>query len=613
MTGDQPTNASSSPPAQASPGRAQPPAERRLRRTLVGALDAGRPGLGALLLYIAGAILLTSSAWAAPTIRWIGSCCDPEQTIWYLRWIPYAIAHGTDPLFTGLLNAPDGINLMWNTSTPLLGLAVSPITLLGGPILAYNVMITAAIVLDAWCARLALQRYAHGIVGPIVGGAVYGFSPFVVSHAVLHLDLATAWAPPLFLILLDEILVRRRRSPRLLGVAVGLLAVFQLLTAEELLATSAIAAVVLVGVLAACRPADLRAGLRRLLPASVVAAATVIVVGGWPLAVQFLGPQRISGTVTDAERFSTDLLNLVLPTRYQLMAPAAATQISDHFSGLFHEANAYVGLPLLLILAAIAARRWDDLRVRVAVLVGAIIFVLSLGPHLHVGGASTGWPLPWLPFTQAPLLESVVPSRFAVFVWLAIAGVVAVAVDETLRLPWRRAGPRLAVIAVGLTVVIPAPLTSSTTAVPAFFARWDHEGMRPDATVMIAPFFRDGAGADPMIWAAIAGDAIRMPEAFAFVPTANGTASYGPPGTQLSDIMEAIQGGGGILVARGDVRAQIARDLTAKGITDVIVGPMNQRAQMVAFFSDLFGQPPEEVDGVEIWRDVDRTGVAPSP
>jgi hypothetical protein len=116
-----------------------------------------------------------------------------------------------------------------------------------------------------------------------------------------------------------------------------------------------------------------------------------------------------------------------------------------------------------------------------------------------------------------------------------------------------------------------------------------------------------------MIWAAIAGDAVRMPEAYAYVPAADGTASYGPPATQLSAIMEAIQDQGIALVARGDVRAQVARDLVAKGITDVIVGPMNQRAQMVAFFSDLFGQPPQEVDGVEIWRDVDRTGVAPSP
>jgi hypothetical protein len=45
----------------------------------------------------------------------------------------------------------------------------------------------------------------------------------------------------------------------------------------------------------------------------------------------------------------------------------------------------------------------------------------------------------------------------------------------------------------------------------------------------------------------------------------------------------------------------------------VIVGPMQNRKQMVVFFTDLFGRPPLEVDGVQIWRDVDRFGVVPRP
>ncbi len=75
-----------------------------------------------------------------------------------------------------------------------------------------------------------------------------------------------------------------------------------------------------------------------------------MVVAGVPLAVQFAGPLRLTERVQDTAAFSTDLLNLVLPTRYQLLAPEAATSISHEFSGLYHEATAYVGLPLLVIL-----------------------------------------------------------------------------------------------------------------------------------------------------------------------------------------------------------------------------------------------------------------------
>jgi hypothetical protein len=93
------------------------------------------------------------------------------------------------------------------------------------------------------------------------------------------------------------------------------------------------------------------------------------------------------------------------------------------------------------------------------------------------------------------------------------------------------------------------------------------------------------------------------------VPSPDGTPRYGPAPTQLSHTMEAIQDNGSALVARGEVRNQIARDLDTAGIDVVIVGPMPNRSQMVAFFTDLFGRPPEEVDGVELWTGVDGSGV----
>jgi hypothetical protein len=102
-----------------------------------------------------------------------------------------------------------------------------------------------------------------------------------------------------------------------------------------------------------------------------------------------------------------------------------------------------------------------------------------------------------------------------------------------------------------------------------------------------------------------------MYEAYAYVPSPDGTPRYGPAPTQLSQTMEAIQDNGSSLVARGAVRNQIARDLEGAGIAVVIVGPMPNRSQMVAFFTDLFGRPPQVVDGVELWTGVDGSGVQP--
>ena len=72
--------------------------------------------------------------------------------------------------------------------------------------------------------------------------------------------------------------------------------------------------------------------------------------------------------------------------------------------------------------------------------------------------------------------------------------------------------------------------------------------------------------------------------------------------------MERIQDDGVTLVAAGEVRDQVFRDIAAAGITDVVVGPMDHREQMVHFFTDLFGRPPVEVDGVQLWRGVTGAG-----
>ncbi|HET9050635.1 MAG TPA: hypothetical protein VFO60_02965, partial [Candidatus Dormibacteraeota bacterium] len=420
-------------------------------------------------------MFLGRDAWAAPSTQWVGSCCDPEQTIWYLGWVPHAIAHGTNPFVTHLVNAPGGVNLMWNTPTLLIGLVAAPLTVTAGPVVAYNVVITAAIALSAWCAHLAMRRYARGAFAPFVGGALYGFSPYVVPHAALHLDLTFAAVPPLFLLVLDDLLVRRRRPPALLGVALGVLSFVQLLTEEEILATAVIVAGILVAVLALQNRAEIGAAAARLGPALATATVTFVVLAAWPLAVQFLGPQRVHGRLQDVELFSTDLLNLVVPTSYQLVAPAAATAVSGNFSGLTHEANAYLGFPLLAVLVALAARWWEDSRVRTAAIVGGIALTLSLGPHLLIAGASTGWPLPWLPIAHIPLLEDAQPNRVVLFAWLAAAVVVTIAVERARHAPPARRAAFGAVMAVSLAGILPAQLGASTTPVPAFFERWGDE------------------------------------------------------------------------------------------------------------------------------------------
>src|ERR1700761_4196836 len=212
-----------------------------------------RGGLTAVAVYLLGAVAVTSAAWRNPPTGWAGSCCDQEQAIWYLGWTPHALAHGLNPLLTTQIGAPAGVNLMWSPSMPLLGLLGWLPAKIGGPIFGFNVLVVLGITLSGLTAWLAIRRWTGDGIGAVVGGAVYAFSPYVVSHAALHLNLSTAWVPPLFLLVVDEMLLTRRRPAWQSGAALGVLGVAQLLISEELLATSVIAGLVLVGVLTAVR------------------------------------------------------------------------------------------------------------------------------------------------------------------------------------------------------------------------------------------------------------------------------------------------------------------------------------------------------------------------
>jgi hypothetical protein len=561
-----------------------------------------RGGFAIFVGYLLAAVVVTFGAWRGPASGWAGNCCDQEQAIWYLGWTPHALAHGLDPFFTTQIGSPAGVNVMWSPSMPLLGMLGWLPAKIGDPVFGFNVLVVVGIALSGSTAWLAIRRWTGDGPGPIIGGAVYAFSPYVVSHAALHLNLATAWVPPLLLIAIDELLVTRRRPPWQAGVALGVLCAAQLLISEEMLATSIVAAGILVLVMTVARRD--RQVVARLAPGLAAAIPTFLLLAGWPLAAQFFGPQRISRQVQDPTTFSTDLLNLVLPTPYQLIAPAASTRLSREFSGFYHEATGYLGLPLLVLLVVVTVRQWDDLRVRVASVTGALMLVLSLGPWLHIGKAPLHIPLPWLVLGKLPLLEHVLPGRLTVYVWLAVAVVVAIVIARATRLAPRLAAWRLLAVGASLVLLLPAPLSRAPFATPAFFRNWASHHIGADETVLVAPYFVNGSEAAPMVWAAEADYGLRMPEAYAYVPQPNGGTYSGPPQTQLTFTMFVIQERGAWLVARGEQRTQVAADLKNADVRHVIVGPTPHWRQLLAFFTDLFGRAPEIVDEIALWRDI---------
>ena len=565
---------------------------------------------GALL----GGYAILATALFAPALRnartsWVGGCCDPEQSIWFLRWTPYAITHLDSPFYSHHINSPDGVNLMWNAAVQFPALVLAPVTWAFGPVAAYNIALTAAVALAAWLTALALHRFCDGWTGPALGGLLYGFSPYVLPQAIEHLNLAIALLPPLLLLALDEV-VRGRRSAAWVGVGIGAALAAQLLTSEEMLATTLGTLLLLGAAVLVCRRSLLGAALPRLREAGVACLVTFAVLAALPLREQFLGPQRLSGKVQAPDVFVTDLLNLVVPTAQQLFAPPAATHLADHFNGFLHEDNGYLGFALIVLLAFAAGRMWHRVAVRVAALLGVVVTLLALGPHLHIGGEVTGIALPWSWVSHLPFAEDALPGRLMVFVFLCAAVVLAVFVDGVMRRGALRAAPTLLAAVAAVVLVAPhVPFPTTQATIPPLFADWSAARIPDGAVVLVAPFIRDGGEADPMLWQAVADDRFRMPQGYYYIPGPDGKPQYGALPSTLSDAMETIQEKGVVLKAVGPALRAMDADLRARDISAVVVGPMSNRGQMVAFFTGLFGRPPEEIGGTELWRNVDVQGV----
>jgi hypothetical protein len=124
-------------------------------RTAATRLRVTRPALQALLAFaIYQAVFVVG--FARPLVAHLGVpqvreyWTDPNFYTWAMRWWPYAISHGLNPLYSTQIGAPAGYNLAWATTTPSVGLVMWPVTATFGVVVAFNVMLLLVPPISAW-------------------------------------------------------------------------------------------------------------------------------------------------------------------------------------------------------------------------------------------------------------------------------------------------------------------------------------------------------------------------------------------------------------------------------------------------------------------------------
>jgi hypothetical protein len=145
------------------------------------------------------------------------SYTDTGQHLWLIWWPIEALLRGTSPLYTTLLNFPQGgsfypldlPNTLISAPLQLLG------RLIGYPLLApaYNFALAADLVLAALAAYFLVLHLAHDRGAAFVAGAIYGFSPYMISSVQNGLsEIMNLAYYPLFL--LAFFLVQESPTPR---------------------------------------------------------------------------------------------------------------------------------------------------------------------------------------------------------------------------------------------------------------------------------------------------------------------------------------------------------------------------------------------------------------
>ena len=427
--------------------------------------------------YLLAAIVLTWRLWADPASReQSGDTHDIDLFAWFLRYAATAVSHGHLPaLVTTALNAPQGVNLMWNTSVLLPGIVLTPVTLLAGPQVSLTVLLTLGYAGSAASLFFVLRRWAASLSAAALGGAVYGFSPALIASGIGHYHLQFAVLPPLIIHALLRIVTGRARpvwGVVRTGVWLGLLTSAQVFTGEELLLDTALAGLVLVVVLAASHPSTVADRVRGAAFGILTGVVVMLVICGHALSVQFFGPLTEHGRPLTPIKGS--LVPFVTPPRELLLhTRASAAAAGSHAS----EYLGYLGWPLLIVLVAAAIRFWPDLRARAAAVTWAVLEILSLGGKtLHVGGLRySGWLLPWHWVQGLPGMAEVLPDRFALLADAAAAALLAFSLDLALawvpeaRQWWRRGLAAAAVLVV--VPLIPSPFAVSP--VPGVPAGWE--------------------------------------------------------------------------------------------------------------------------------------------
>ncbi|MER7332296.1 hypothetical protein ABT339_11630 [Micromonospora sp. NPDC000119] len=551
----------------------------------------------------------------------------PTDHSWF-EWLfshgAYSVRHLENPLFTARQNAPDGVNMMANTSLLGVTLPLAPLTMLLGPQVMYALYLGAALAATAGTSYWVLSRHlVRSRAAAFVGGAFLGFAPGIVHHANGQPNFVSNFLLPLIVLRVFRLGEpgRWRRN----GVVLGLLVAYQIFINEEMLLLTALACLVAVVAYAVMRPARTRAVAGTFAAALGVGGGLALLLTAYPIWFQFNGPQSYRGLQGGVfHNWGEDLAAFVTFARDTV----AGDEAVEKTIGLT-EQNTWFGWPLVLVaLVALVLLVRRSLAARIVAVLVVVFAVASIGPKVRLNGVETETDGPWsyIP-DDLPLVEMMMPTRLALVVGAAVGVLLALAWDAVARsgrprVPAPRsgddtaegvagaAGPRrrwlrpvgYAAVVLAVLPLVPRPLPAQPVEPPPHFITAG--GWRPyvpeGRTLVPVPIPSNVHGLPTLRWSALTQHAFPIPGGYFIGPNELGEGVFGAPNRPTSTLVYTTMDKNAVPALTDENRRQAVEDLRFWKASVVVLGAHPREAVLRELMTALIG-PPQRVDDVWLW------------
>jgi hypothetical protein len=550
---------------------------------------------------------------------------DFSWQVWFMGWIPYALEHGHNPLFSLWMNVPMGINLAQGTNMALLGFLAIPITLTLGPLAAYNLFMWVAIPISALAMYLVMRRVTGSRPAAFISGLVYGFTSYEIGQAYGHLMLSFIPLPPIILYVVYRIVVLQKGTPRRNGLLLALLLTAQFLISSEVMATTVFFGAVGAVVILVARRSNLdSSAIRYMLASAGLAAAVALPLIAYPVYFMLRGPGHYTGIVwPPINAYHVVALGPLIPTvgeRFHVFWPSHVGTTSDPLD------SGFLGFPLVLLALVFLIWFRRNRALVFAMVMALFAYVLSLGPRLEWTNLKAGGsiPLPGALLGRVPLLNNLLPGRLSLYQNLFLAAGIGIGVTELIK--WNKSRARTHAVGrplawnfrscvatvlgvLALWTVIPNwPLQSSEAKVPAFFVTSMVDQIPAGTPVVIYPYPVDPLN-QGMTWQSAARMRFKIMGGYGLFRGTNGqpaTEVWDPP-VAVPQYLAALQSS--TLYPMPQIsQAELVKEtrifVSTYGVSAVVVAVHDAGVpnvpEAVNLFNQAFGSPRSE-GGVLVW------------